>query len=252
MFTTAIYSRINVLSGFVGIQAPGGRQRNSVARGMRTAFGVAVGAWCLVGATGCPDVPGKLDRFTEETQEDRNIKLDMPAGAGLVDVTGLHLFAVDTVVSPGLPLQFLARTTVNADTSELTFTLIPLSLSAGSTTEPRVPLENDALDPITVVIDANGDFEADLGTLMVTGMANPLTGSDIVATLTISGTTLAPESFCGTADGDVLQPIQSPLAGSTFATIRLSEDPNAPLPSGADLPVDFPVTCDEAAAQLAG
>jgi hypothetical protein len=66
---------------------------------------------------------------------------------------------------------------------------------------------------------------------MVTGMANPITGGDIVATLTIEGAIQSEDLWCGTVDGMATSPISLPLAGSTFAATRIEATDAASLPT---------------------
>ena len=186
--------------------------------------------------TGCPspDVDGKLDRFLEETEDEReeaqNVKMDM--GGTVADVTGTFLFALDTIVQPGSPLQFIATTTFTPEGTGGTigFDLQPLSLEQASLTEPREPVGDVIVVP-PVAVDEGGGFEiGSLGTLMVTGMANPITGSDIVAEVGLVGSILSEDVYCGQASGMVTEPLPLELAGSTFAAIRIEATDPASLP----------------------
>lgn len=111
--------------------------------------------------------------------------------------------AVDTVVLPGTPLQYLAQVDgYTADSVEVTFT--PLSLDMGSTTDPREALDEYGFT-ITASIGSGPAVQLDLGELQIPGEANPITGSDIVSTLILSASTAA-GGLCGTADGMVTLP----------------------------------------------
>ena len=65
---------------------------------------------------------------------------------------------------------------------------------------------------------------ADLGELAVTGAANPITGSDIVATLSLTGAIQDENVYCGIAGGMVTVPANIDLTGSTFAAIRINPE----------------------------
>jgi hypothetical protein len=188
----------------------------------------ALGALTLCAlASGCPspEPQEKYDAFLEQTKEERedaaNIKMDM--GGALADVNGTFLFALSAVIDPTHPLQFFSTVTFTPEGmgGQLAMDLQPLSLDVGSTTTPRQPIG----DPLTLAatpVDAGGGFEIVVSEpLMVTGMANPITGSDIVATLTLKGAIQNEDVFCGTVTGMVTQPLMLDLMGSTFAAQRV-------------------------------
>lgn len=142
-----------------------------------------------------------------------------------------YLFAVDTVVLPGSPLQFVALASRTPDTQQIEVRVEPLSLDLGSTTEPRERLEGSGF--VTAVDEPDGAYilrfppDYDLE-----GAANPITGSDIVVGGLVLSTPTTPDALCGIADGMLVSPISQPLTGSTFSAIPIA-DPN-------QLPVDFP------------
>lgn len=208
--------------------------------------GRAAGLVLLVAAAGCPspDAEGKYERFNEQTEDDRDIpepKMDFGAptlpdagagetetdGGGLV-VDGTYLVAVDTVVNPGLPLQFLGEVEADIDPAgngTIIVTFQPLSLAPMSTTEPR----EEVGEPITIEGDVKSfSFTLPFGETMVTGAANPITGSDIVADLALEGTIRSVDAWCGSVTGQVLSPIQVPLGGSVFAATRLADRDERP------------------------
>ena len=146
---------------------------------------------------------------------------------------GEYLLALSTTLDPNLPLQFLV--TVDAGTTLVDLTVQPLSLDVGQTTTPREVVG----DPLvyTDIPHVDGAFTLDLGTVMITGMANPITGSDIVVAAQLDGSFVSDMAFCGTVTGDVMEPIDYPLAGSTFAAIEVQDT------SPQGLPTDFPLSC---------
>lgn len=141
------------------------------------------------------------------------------------------LLAISSVIDPGLPLQFLATTTFSADVMRLE--LQPLGLDQGKVSTPRVPVGEPLVFDMIPVKD--GQFVIDFGLVLITGAANPITGSDITATLQASGSVVSEDFYCGTVDGQLMMPIQSGLTGSTFAAVRLA-DPS-------QLPFDVPINC---------
>lgn len=208
------------------------------------------GLLLLATASGCPspDAEGKYDRFIDQTEDDRDVpemKMDFGApvlpdfgatggdtetGGGGLYLDGVYLIAVDTIVSPGLPLQFIGEVTAELDatgTGPITVVFQPLSLEQGSTTVPR----EEVGDAITI----DGEVVEYAFTLSfpeptnVTGAANPITGSDISANLALEANIRSENAWCGGVTGDVLSPIQVPLEGSTFAAVRLADRSERPL-----------------------
>jgi hypothetical protein len=178
-------------------------------------------------ATGCPspDVPGKYQSFLDETEEERedaaNVKMDQ--GGSLADVNGDFLLALSAVIAVDTPLQFYTTVTFTpgGEGGMIEMTLQPLSLDQGETTVPRQPV-GEALTIGPVAVDASGGFELPIAEpVMVTGAANPITGSDIVATLNLSGSIQSEDLFCGTVTGAVTEPLDLDLLGSTFAAVRV-------------------------------
>ena len=179
--------------------------------------------------TGCPspDVEGRYDGFVDKTQDIRDdaasVKMDI--GGSLADVTGTFHFSLAAIVAETTPLQFIATTTFTADPAgggTLDIELQPLSLDVLATTEPREFVGE--VVTISFPVDESGAFEADLGELAVTGAANPITGSDIVATLSLQGAIQDENVYCGNAGGMVTVPANIDLTGSTFAAIRINPE----------------------------
>ena len=220
--------------------------------GTSRALRLATALLVAVGATGCPspEPEAKYDEFLENTEEERdeahNQRMDV--GSQLADVSGTFLFAISTIVDATKPLQFIAEVTFVAEGSGgmISMTLQPLALTQGSTTEPRTPV-GDPIEVPAVAVDESGRFTIpSLGTLMVTGDANPITGSDISADVSLEGNILSEDLFCGLAGGEVFQPLMLNLMGSTFAAERIeSTDP-------ASLPQDVLFLCPEGGAGEGG
>lgn len=208
------------------------------------------------GLTACdtPDPLGRLDDFEETTEEQRRRPdAGEQTGGQQVDFSGQYLLALETPLGPNAPLLILVD--VNVDENFVAdFDFQPLSVDnvAGfdANATPREPV-GELIEVDDVQIGADGSFIADLGQIEVGGNANPLTGRNIVATIALQGVVLGPQSFCGTATGDVLEPLTAPLTGSTFGTVPVpegNEDLNvlmitAECPEGA-LPTDDAGTGD--------
>lgn len=190
----------------------------------------------LVG--GCPDSEAKFEEFLDNTKDDRDFMPPpppdvMPAQA---DISGDFLLAVSTVISPDLPLQFIATNTLTVDdmgNTLLAACLQPLSLMAGKVNVPREPIGDPLCYTDIPIVD--GKFDIDAGLVKVTGMANPVTGADIEATLRMIATIIDEGFYCGDIEGDLSVPFALDLKGSSFAAVRI-EDP-------AMLPLDVTVNC---------
>lgn len=212
----------------------------------------------VVFVAGCPspDPEGKYEQFNEQTQDQRDLPMavDLPPivppggdtdtdtggetetdGPMLPDIDGVYLLALETLIGPGLPLQFLvdvdAELDINYD-GTVTVDIQPLSLDPMSTSEPREEVGD------SLVVDADvtgGAFTLVFGETMVTGAANPITGSDILADLSLVGSIRSEDAFCGNAVGMVLSPIMTSLEGSTFAAVRLADR--------SERPLKFPCAC---------
>ncbi len=224
---------------------------------MRTRVGgtvLAVGA-ALALACG-PDPGGKYDEFNKDvtltagasetggeatteaatgSTDDTGTGEPTTGGPVLFDISGDFLLAVSTTVDRSKPLQFIATNTVVETDGKQTLAtcLQPLSLTAGKVLVPREPI-GEPLCFMDLAIAGN-KFTIDAGEVMVTGMANPITGSDITATLIMTGTIAGDDAYCGEVDGEVINPAIGSIAGSSFAAVRLTDT--------ADLPTDVTIDC---------
>ncbi len=204
---------------------------------------------------GCPDSEARFNEFLDATKDDRmdagegdtaseSTSEDTGVVDGVPDMTGIYLLALETSLVADSPLQFVTTVDMTVDADGMgataTFTFQPLSLGVGSLLEPRefvgIPLTFE-----DIAFDAGGNFEIDMGVVMVTGMANPITGSDITASLVLSGRIIHINALCGDITGEVTSPIQSDLVGSNFGMLRLDDDGSDP----ATLPTMFPYQCDQ-------
>lgn len=198
----------------------------SVGLGLRGA--AMIGVVTMLAGCPSPEVEGRYDDFTDKTQEIRDdaasVKMDV-AGT-LVDVTGtFHFSLTATPVAPTTPFQFVATTVFTPDDAgggQLDIALQPLSLDIGATNTPR-EFTGDPVE-LSFTVDDAGAFDADLGEINLIGDANPVTGSDIVATMQLQGAIQDENVYCGNVGGMVTVPANIDLTGSTFAAIRINEE----------------------------
>lgn len=211
-------------------------------------------------ALGCPDSEARFNEFLDATKDDRMDAGDDESESGesesagtedtgidgLPDMSGIYLLALETALGPDIPLQFIAtiEMTVADDGSggNASFTFQPLALEKGSQDTPRTFVG----DPLTfedIAFDADGEYSLDMGLVMVTGAANPVTGSDIAATLVIEGHIVHIDAMCGEITGMLMSPLEYDLEGSTFAMLRLTDDGSDPttLPDA----MMFPYRCNQ-------
>lgn len=174
-------------------------------------------------ATGCPDTEERLNEFAEDTKDKRPDADGGDGGGMLADVSGTWLFALETVLGPGLPLQFYTTVEFAEDGAgggTANFNFQPLSLDMGATNTPREPV-GEPIIVNDVPVAADGAFFVDFGMQEVTGAANPVSGGLIVATIELTGNVKDENFMCGTFAGEVFQPVSGFLDGSTFAAERV-------------------------------
>lgn len=217
-------------------KSAGARQRGPTTPSTISAMSLIGGCFALLLGCNGPDPEGKYEDFVDETQDDRDIppaKEDIATIEG--DISGDFLLAVATTVDIDKPLQFIATNTVTLDPEGkqmLKVSLQPLSLEQGKVTTPRMPVGDPLVYENIPVVD--GKFILDAGTVMVTGMANPITGSDIVASLIMNGNIMGEDLYCGGVTGDVMSPLMVSIEGSTFAAVRLTDVKMLPDPVVVD------------------
>ncbi len=195
----------------------------------------------MVGGCPSPDVEGRYEGFVDKTQDIRDdaamVKMDV--GGALADVTGTFHFSLAAIIAENTPLQFIATTTFTANDAgggQVDIELQPLSLDFGATAVPR-EFVGEVVSISFEVDDAGAFTDADLGEVAVTGAANPITGSDIVATLALTGAIQDENVYCGVVNGMVTVPANIDLTGSTFAAIRINPEDAMDTTALADPPV---------------
>jgi hypothetical protein len=142
------------------------------------------------------------------------------------------LFAFNSVLAPGLPFQAIVTLTPGSGTVDLTLQF--LSLDQGSTTSPR-QLTDAIYEYMGVPVDATGTFYWDTGVILIPGVANPITGADVVVSIQANVVPVGTPAYCGAAGGLVLMPVEVTLDGSTHAMTAVSGVDN--------LPIEFALAC---------
>ncbi len=152
---------------------------------------------------------------------------------GVVD-TADYLFALSAIVAPDTPFQFVG--TIDADDTTVELSLTPLSLNIGATDLPREPV------PPTLAWTGDvtdGVFTIDVPMQELVGPTNPITGSDIEASIQIVGQ-FEGDNLCAAVTGQVTVPANIDLAGSTFSAMPLDLGPS---PEPEELPLPSAIVC---------
>ncbi len=176
---------------------------------------------------GCPNPNSEFDEFVKrQAAIDMSVNMPDQGPSKIFDVTGHFLLAVSTTLDPSRPLQFLTDVTLVQTGSTATIAMQAQALRVADR-GPTGGIISVAAQPVA----ADGTFSIPFGVQMVSGDANPITGSDIVADLTLKGVTRSANRLCGDITGMVIMPLALDLAGSTWGAIRI-----APGTTGAALP----------------
>ena len=176
----------------------------------------------LLSAQGCVDPQGRYDAFIERTADMRGGDAPIGGTSERFDFSGQYLLGLSTTLAVGVPILFSCDVTVAADLETLDLSIQPLTTDADST--PRVPT-GETFTAAGVPYAEDGSFTADLGDVTVPGNANPISGSDIVASVVITATAFPmteelPSYFCGQVMGMVTVPLPVDLAGSTIGAVQ--------------------------------
>lgn len=176
------------------------------------------GALCLVLLlSGCPSPEAEFDAYRE-----RWGKLHPGAGstsggpsectvpkAGEMD--GDFFMTLTVQQSPTTPAPFLAKLTTQDAGGSLEFSLDIQPLDADDRTTP-------VGQPIRVgpfPVGPDGKFDADFGTIVIPGESNPAGAFALTADATFHGFLCAGDNFCGDVTGQLTDPVNFPLDGTT-------------------------------------
>ncbi|MFO0633971.1 MAG: hypothetical protein U0168_14070 [Nannocystaceae bacterium] len=141
---------------------------------------------------------------------------------------GEFLLAVSVVIDPTHPLQWHVDVADlrDGDRRTLRFELLALALDIGGT-EPGEPL--GAPRSATAEVGEDGSFVLSLPQTEVLPMANPISGSQILADVVLQGHVVDETLACGDVTGAITSPLMLDLLGSTFALRRIDAGGLPPL-----------------------
>ena len=169
---------------------------------------------------GCVDPQSRYDDFLERSADQRGRDSGRPAPTPgeRFDFSGQYLASLVTTLAPGVPILFACDVEVGEDLESVELTFQPLATDTDAM--PREPV-GASFGSGPVPYREDGSFVAELGEVTVPGRANPISGSDIVATVTVEASVREMEGelpmlFCGDVRGMVSVPLELDLAGSSM------------------------------------
>jgi hypothetical protein len=196
-------------------------------------YGELIALWLLLSGPGCADPSGRFQAFG-----DRRAALDNEGGAPATGAAGAAgaeqcmppapgvvygpaLLAIETSISPGLPILFMGE----VETPELDGkTAVKYSYMALAASDRQTQVG----DPLLVgpyPIEEDGSFTAPTAKSTLPGSANTITpGVEITSELTLHGTICGVSRFyCGTVTGTSYFPLMGPTTGQFGLTLLESE-----------------------------
>jgi hypothetical protein len=201
-------------------------------------------------ATGCADPKGEFDAFCDRANPDRGCTaatIETDAGACTPPAPGegdgTFFFALSSTLGPELPITFIAQVRMVAFGDGTGMKLDMQALTATDRQTLVGPMNDFGPFPIS----AEGELTADLPPITTVAPANPLTNREIEADVALTGQVCAGSDFhCGYVTGEVTQPLQLALDGSTWTMERVTDgDPTTyPEPPKINCAEDLATTVD--------
>jgi hypothetical protein len=197
-------------------------------------------------ASGCPDPQGRFDEFGERYDAINNNEGGAPPSEGCADdatapavgeADGQYLFTLSVTLNPKLAFAIDVGVTTKASGDQLLVDLVLQPLSA----EDQTTAVGEPFAFADLPVAADGTFSWDFGEVTLVGAANPISGSDIVATLSLNGGLCAesPAFFCGDVVGASSVPFELDLSGSTFTFQKYEGTIPSPLINCAKDPAEY-------------
>lgn len=156
---------------------------------------------------------------------------DQEVQSTLQDLSGR--FVIHALLAGGLDLGLRAELAM-----DLSATPIPLHarlwLATANPATDAPLVESDS------IVAADGTFALDAEPLVIAAGSTPGVNTDVRANVVLHAATQSADAWCGTATGDVVQPLMLDLHGSTFAarrddagTLAVADVPQSCFPHGA-------------------
>ena len=183
---------------------------------MNTNLRVLCGLALLLICSGCPDPDQVADDFIADREELDTIVPVEGFCPEFSDASGTYMIAVLTPLDQSKYLLMQADVEMADIDASPTIKMVLTPLSVAERAPVGTPIETEA-----VPVNADGSFELPFGNVAVTGEANPISGGDIEADLTLKGQIRQSDYICGDIVGDLLQPTSFNLKGTTVGLVRV-------------------------------
>jgi len=183
----------------------------------------------LLAASGCrgagDDYADFLARRGVASGDDQEVQ------STLQDLSGR--FVIHALLAGGLDLGLRAELAMDVSAQ-------PIPLHARLWLATANPDSDAPLIETDSVVAADGTFTLDAEPLVIAAGSTPGINTDVRANVVLHAATQSPTAWCGTATGDVVQPLALDLHGSTFAarrdddgTLAVADVPQSCFPHGA-------------------
>ncbi|MEE2789414.1 MAG: hypothetical protein VX589_18900 [Myxococcota bacterium] len=214
----------------------------------------------LLSLMGCPDPEGALEEFETRKAATNNSMMQALCKAPDYEFTpnpttdtmcadtnrnghGLYYARLSTTLARKVPLHFMVE--IGTEGDQAYFNLTPVSVDGDL-------IKQNVLET-KLSVNPDGTFVVNTGEVEVSGLANPLSGSDIVANLVLEGKLLTDGNICGALAGCLIRPYSYDLVDSTFTLYPLDGEDAVKAEFARTLDVEdmeCPTTCNALPATL--
>lgn len=157
---------------------------------------------------------------------DMTMTPDMTPAADLVATPppggdGSFLLSVSTVVDPSKPIVFLASIDSTHGGAMVTLQELSTRDDNGNGMPDRAVVGSPLIAKATSLAE-DGTISADFGAVVIAGQANPISGSDLIMTMRLTGRFGSHDRGCGALAGEMTSPFAANLIGSTWGAVRVA------------------------------
>jgi hypothetical protein len=181
----------------------------------------------LSALAGCRGAAADYQDFLARRQSDGGV--EQVVQSSLQDLNGMWL--VHALLAGGLDLGLRVELTMDA-------TAQPISLHARMWLEAADPTIDTPVVDTETIVNADGTFELEAMPLKLVKGSTPGLNVDVTANVVLHASTQSATSWCGSATGNVSDPLSLDLQGSTFAarpatrSLQLADVPQSCFPKG--------------------
>lgn len=195
----------------------------------KTLFGAAILA---ILASGCPDPAKSFSDYDKRVIDAGKTVVGTACGGELPDINGEFYLQLSPSLAPEAVLEFITTTTLDkaVDPAVLTLTFQPLCAQEAQCTLKQ-PI-GDTFTVMNISVNEQCQYETEIVGMPVPGGANAISGSDLIGNLTMLGSIIDDDFYCGGIGGEaVVGGAGIPVDGSNFGAVRIT-----PGTLGDDLP----------------